>query len=330
MNSQVNSSAVMKESKQPFRFQMMKEQPNKLERFDLQFSWGEYGIRVLRWHLTTFPAGKIIGFHKHSEYEFHFIPRGKGKVVIEDQEYPLQAGMFYLTGPNVMHYQEADALQTMDELCLHIDIVPLNPTKKAADNDKWGQLWEINESEECIKQLNSLPTVPVMDQFDAMQCFLSAYRAIDDNHLGLFTFLKQSIQQILLRSVQAYAVQPFQTILPSRDMNRYRYEMAVQFIQDNYDGPLKLSDVAEKIHVSERQLQRIFNEQASLTFSEYLEQFRLSKVCSWLVKSNLSVEEIAVESGFSSSRYLHYVFKNRFSMTPKMYRDQLRKQNINS
>lgn len=131
-------------------YQTMSQKSDLLERLDITVQWGHYEIVVLRFHLTSFPAGKIIDFHNHAEFEFHFIPKGKGKVILAEQEYPLSQGMLYLTGPGVMHYQEADQEEAMDELCLHIDI----RQKSRAEVDPW----EVAEAEECIDKLRKLPS----------------------------------------------------------------------------------------------------------------------------------------------------------------------------
>lgn len=315
-----SKSISVKKPAKPFAFGLMQKNPGGLDRLDIQFRWGDYGFRVLRCHLASFPPGKVVGLHKHSEYEFHFIPRGKGSVVLEGRTYSLHEGMFYLTGPNVLHYQEADSVEAMDELCLHIDIVHLPSSKASQEPEGWGAEWEIREAEECVKRLQQMEARPVLDQYNAMQWFLTAYRAWHDNDPCFLTTIKHAIIQILVRSSRVFADEEPPIYMPSRDMNAYRYLLATQFIQDNYASPITLEEVAERVHISGRQLQRIFREQSSETFSEYLENIRLSRVCSQLLQSDFTMEQIAAENGFTSSNYLFYVFKKRFQMTPKQYK----------
>lgn len=315
----------------PYPYELMLEQGHALDRLDVEFRWGHYGIRMLRFHHTTFSPGKIVSFHKHSEFEFHYIPRGKGKVILGEVPYSLQEGMLYLTGPNLVHYQEADALEAMDELCLHIDIVKLDhdeaPREEGSESEPscdWGRRSEIAEAEACIQQLKLLPAKPVLDQYRAMECFLNAYRAWYENQPGLFTVIKQSIIQILLRTTRAYASGP-QTDIPSRNMKQYRYKLAVQFIKDNYMEPLTLEVVAERVQISPRQLQRIFRDHTGGTFSEYIEHVRLTHICNELSLSDQTIDQIAFQNGFSSANYLHYVFKRKLGSTPMKYRDQHRR-----
>ncbi|MGW8821024.1 AraC family transcriptional regulator [Paenibacillus lautus] len=305
-----------------FPYEMMKERQDALERLDLRVYWGRYEIRVLRFHLTTFPPGKIVSFHKHAEYEFHFIPRGKGSVIMEDEPYALREGMFYLTGPNVLHYQEADTAEPMDELCLHVDIIPRDeisepesPALPVSDP------WEMAEADDCMEKLRELPMKPTMDIHRAMPYFLEAYQASQEKYSGLYTTIKQCLIQILLRAVRAYESEPSEAELPSRDMKAYRYQLALEYIHANSSGEVVLDDVAEKLHISSRQLQRIFKEQAEgQSFSEILEHVRLEAVCRKLIDTNWSIDKIAIHEGFSSGSYLHTVFRKRYGYTPTTYR----------
>lgn len=305
-----------------FPYELMKDRQDALERLDLRVYWGRYEIRVLRFHLTTFPPGKIVSFHKHAEYEFHFIPRGKGTVIMEEEPYALREGMFYLTGPNVLHYQEADAAEPMDELCLHVDIIPRDevsdhesPAVPASDP------WEMAEADDCMEKLRGLPRKPTMDIHRAMPYFLEAYQASQEKYSGLYTTIKQCIIQILLRAVRAYESEPSEAELPSRDMKAYRYQLALEYIHANSSGEVVLDDVAEKLHISSRQLQRIFKEQAEgQSFSEILEHVRLEAVCRKLIDTNWSIDKIAIHEGFSSGSYLHTVFRKRYGYTPSTYR----------
>jgi AraC-like DNA-binding protein len=308
----------------PGKFQVMQEDPHALDGLDIRFRWGNYGIKVLCCHLTFFKPGQVIQAHKHRDYEFHFIPGGKGTLVLDDGSYPLHPGMFYLTGPNVVHRQEADEWERMYELCLHIDIVPLNTPANGEVQAGWGDEWETIEAEECVRQLNTMLAHPTLDQYDAMSWFLTAYRAWRDRELGAFSTIQQSVIQILLRAARAHHVTQIQTALPARDMNAHRYGLATQYIRDNYARVLTLEEVADELLICSRQLQRILDEQGDETFSGYLERYRLAQVSMALTHTDQTIEQLANQHGFSSASYLHYVFKKRMGITPQQYREQQR------
>lgn len=320
---------VARRNSSPFLFESMQDEPDALDRLDIQFRWGHYGIQLLRCNLTCFGEGQIVPFHKHRDYEFHFIPRGKGTVTLAEGTFPLHAGMFYLTGPEVIHQQEAGPDEDMYELCLHIDILQLCPPTQDDQETYWGEQWEVAEADECIRQLNTMSSIPALDQYNAMHWFLTAYQAWQDREFGAFTTIRQSIIQILLRSARAHHVTQIHPALPARDMTAYRYQLATQYIRDNYARPLTLEEVADGLHISSRQLQRILGEYANETFSGYLERYRLAQVCMSLTHSDQTVEQLAANHGFSSGNYLHYVFKKRLGITPLQYREQQRRDTSN-
>lgn len=306
------------EKRNPYAF--LNGKTGDLERRDIRFRWGDYGFRILRFHWISFAPGKIIGFHKHAEFEFHFIPRGKGIVTMDGAEHPFHEGTFYLTGPEVEHRQEADEIEGMDELCLHIDIVKLDRDTASETAQGWMADAEAEEAEECVRRLRELPRKPAADKFGAMEGFMTAFKAWTENESGMYTTIKQSVIQILLRSVRAYGHHQAGSNLPTRDMNAYRIQLASQFIEANYMRPITLEDVAEKIHISGRQLQRIFRDNGLGSFSDYVESVRLDRVCQSLLASEEPIERIALAGGYSSANYLYYVFRKRFGMTPGAYR----------
>ena len=150
---------------QPFYFEPMLENPMALDRLELSFRWGSYGLRVLRCHLTSFPAGMIIDFHQHSEYEIHYIPYGKGRVILDGVTHPLHEGLLYVTAPGVIHRQEADELEAMGELCLHVDIVKLSTEDERVQLQclKYGEkLGRSQRRKHVSRQLSELPHVPAL------------------------------------------------------------------------------------------------------------------------------------------------------------------------
>ncbi|QDH20000.1 helix-turn-helix domain-containing protein [Saccharibacillus brassicae] len=296
-----------------FPYEAMFDKGDILERLDIAVHWGHYEIRVLRFHLTSFEPGRIINFHNHSTYEFHFIPRGAGRVILGDQPHSLSEGLLYLTGPGVMHYQEADGAQAMDELCLHVDIVRRpNPSVDP---------WEAAEAEECMQKLNALPLRPAADSHGAMPCFLQAYEACESKRIGYYTDIRMQVIGILLKTIQAYDSGDTGTEAPSRDMAAYRYDYAVRYMEANYTSGLRLEDVAEKLDLSPRQLQRIFRGvDRERPFSRVLEDIRLQAVCDRLRTGSLSIERIAELEGFSTAAYLHTVFRKRMGSSPSVYR----------
>ena len=310
-----------RQTRAAFPYARMEARRDALDRLDLRFRWGGYGIHVLHCHLAPFPAGHVIPFHQHTEYEYHFIAQGKGTVTLESGEHELAEGMFYLTGPGVPHQQVSDREEPMVELCLHCEIVPLPNT---ADDEPWGMDIEKMEADSCMRILRDCPAEPLLDRYHAMPAFLNAYRVWEEQSVGFYTSIKHEIVQILVRAARAYRpdTNAGAVSMPERDMTLHRYQLAAQYMEDNASRPITLEEVAASVGVGARQLQRIFGSVSGANFRDRLEDIRLTRVCHDLAHGTLPVEEVAVRNGYANPNYLYPVFKSRYGLTPAAYRKQ--------
>ena len=57
-----------------------------------------------------------------------------------------------------------------------------------------------------------------------------------------------------------------------------------------------------------------------ISFQEYLNNIRFDRALGYVRDSDLSILDICMETGFSSSRYLNRMFMEKFGMTVKEYR----------
>jgi signal transduction histidine kinase/ligand-binding sensor domain-containing protein/CheY-like chemotaxis protein len=95
------------------------------------------------------------------------------------------------------------------------------------------------------------------------------------------------------------------------------------FIEEGYsDTEFQLPQIAKKLFMGERQLQRKLKAIMDLTFSEYLRSFRLKKAAKLLqegLPNNLIIEKV----GFSSPSYFSSCFKAEYNETPKQFQQRV-------
>lgn len=97
-----------------------------------------------------------------------------------------------------------------------------------------------------------------------------------------------------------------------------------QYIADNFDNKLKLSDFTDVLHYSERHLSRIFKKDLNITIFEYLKLYRIFQSSLMLCNNEKqkTVTEIALASGYDSLSSFYKDFKDIFSMTPKAFNER--------
>jgi AraC-like DNA-binding protein len=78
--------------------------------------------------------------------------------------------------------------------------------------------------------------------------------------------------------------------------------------------------LAEAVNVSEDYLTRIFHREMGLSPWDYLNRFRVFFAAGLLLKSDETIQEIALRSGFQDHAYFCRVFKKIYGLSPGQYR----------
>ncbi len=84
------------------------------------------------------------------------------------------------------------------------------------------------------------------------------------------------------------------------------------------NNQFNVSELAKALNMSRVNLYNKFNEIFEISPSDYILNIRLKKA-THLLKSSLSISEVAYQSGFSSPSYFSKVFTAKFNHTPKTY-----------
>jgi len=98
----------------------------------------------------------------------------------------------------------------------------------------------------------------------------------------------------------------------------------LRYIEENY-RTASLTEIADELSQSVYQLSRLIKEQTGQTFKELLQTKRLNQAVYLLTSTALSVEDIISAVGYENTSYFHRLFKNKYGMTPKAYRDSHKK-----
>ncbi len=134
--------------------------------------------------------------------------------------------------------------------------------------------------------------------------------------LGRFNTLEECIT-FIESSVNAYKNALFSASTPA---NRRNMENILQFINNNIEK-VTLSSAAEEFHVTSAHLSRLFKDNMGINFSDYVSDIKLIKA-SELMKENtdLSIVDIANKLGYNTPSYFSSKFRDKFGVTPGMYK----------
>ena len=162
---------------------------------------------------------------------------------------------------------------------------------------------------------------------------------------------KESYLQGLKSGVDLYLTKPFnypiliqslRALLYNREKLRYYYTNNIgrivdsksfgsieqtfvnnlnQIIQANIDNAeFSVENLADLLNISRIQLYRKIKAMFDVNVSDYISNIRLEQAKSMLQNPELTISEIAYKTGFSSPNYFSTVFKNKFGVSPNVYR----------
>jgi AraC-like DNA-binding protein len=94
----------------------------------------------------------------------------------------------------------------------------------------------------------------------------------------------------------------------------------IEFMEENVGRDLTLESIARLVHLSPRQLRRVFVAATGMGPSEMFTNIRLERVARDLRHSRKSVTEIALDCGFSQPQHLATAFRRKFGLTPTEFR----------
>jgi AraC-like DNA-binding protein len=95
---------------------------------------------------------------------------------------------------------------------------------------------------------------------------------------------------------------------------------AFKYIDANYMNDISLPDVAKSVGFSEFYFSRIFKDITEKNFSLYLNEYRIKQAEYFLIKSNMSVSDIAYTVGFNSIVTFNRSFKSIKGCSPSVYK----------
>ena len=109
--------------------------------------------------------------------------------------------------------------------------------------------------------------------------------------------------------------------LAQKRMDKDRLDAVIKaMIYDEHEGFLSIKQVAGKLHISERSLQRQLGQQQT-TFQTLLAEVRRQHAEYLLKQSKLSIQEVADRLGYADISHFSRAFKRWTNVTPKFYRE---------
>ena len=103
-----------------------------------------------------------------------------------------------------------------------------------------------------------------------------------------------------------------------------KLQEVVALMESNLEEPIDLDELAAYVHVSRRQLERMFQKHLYCTPSRYYLKLRLTRARQLLMQTPISIVELAVICGFVSTPHFSKCYRDFFGVAPSDERSDMR------
>jgi AraC-like DNA-binding protein/mannose-6-phosphate isomerase-like protein (cupin superfamily) len=259
--------------------------------------------------------------HQHPEWQLTLILEGKGQLMVGDYLGRFEPGDIYLLSSNVPHVFRSD-----EEYFLKTNEIKSVSNTIFFDFEALGKgIWDVEEFLELRQWVNTIKG-----------CYSVKGENRESLKNGMLSFgNKTGLEKVLsslemIRNLQqSGAMKPLNRLVPIRDYSELegkRMGNVMAFILAENHRNISLKEVAETANMSKEAFCRFFKERTGKTFTEFLNELRIHKSCHLLQETELSISQIAYQTGFQNLSYFNRAFKKFRNETPKDLRRKLKFQ----
>ena len=109
----------------------------------------------------------------------------------------------------------------------------------------------------------------------------------------------------------------------NKDVHNEVLKAMMNYVDKNYMNNITLNEIASAGGVSKSLCNTIFSKYTQMTPIEYIMHFRTRKVADLLQEGDLSMTQIAEQTGFSNASYMAETFKKFYKFSPREYKKSI-------
>lgn len=242
--------------------------------------------------------GKVIQLDIKDYHLFHYIASGAGTFIFGGQIYHLKKGdLFY---------------------------IPPHMTAKYYPNETnpWTYVWvgfNGTKSDAYVRRMNLSQSNPIYHGSKDQE-LRTLFLELSDkyNHAK---YLNMEVLSIFIKILYRMMVSGNQkdVLLTT---NESHIKMTKQFIENNFQFKIKITDIADSLSISPNYLANIFKTELGITPKEMLTEYRMKKATEYLNHTQMLIKDVALKVGYSNALHFSAEFKRVYKVSPLEYRNQ--------
>ena len=240
--------------------------------------------------------------HSHSEYELFFIVSGSLQLVAPNEESEYTSGIVCIP-PSYLHYTR----RTGDVFRLLLSFKPAK--NKISHITRFFKKFLQKKVTSCL--LNN-----------SVSYYLNEINKISLDQFLYFREKTTNLLSLIVYEVFSVNNRNIKDFLPKNE----NYLLQIDdIIFNQYAANPSINTIAQEICLSPKQVSRIIKKNYNRTFTELINERKMTVATSLLLETNKSVSEIIIFLNYETENYFYSLFKKKFGCTPLQYRKQNKK-----
>ena len=256
---------------------------DELGRINMTFSTVSYAELDSSWNCRKMQAPFT---------RIYLIDSGEARIICNNEVIPLIPGNAYILPAGLDFESECNGRMT--KIFFHISILRYNKYDMLNGCHKCIVLKDKRELIEKIKKL------------------------LEEESVNSVLMIKSNILSLVAQGIE-------QEGIDLGDIEEYSatVKTAIKIVESDLKASLKVSEIAEKLYISESRLQKEFKKEVGVPIGKYIDDRLMLRAESMLREKSHTVKEISDILGFCDQFYFTRKFTKRFGSSPSSYKKKL-------
>lgn len=225
-------------------------------------------------------------YHFHKTFELIFVYDGYLSMTIDHKEYLLRKNELAFIFPDQLHSFASGEFSHIVLLIFPYEII--------------GSFYK--KYKDMLPETNVIPYIP--SPYNKLE-FRDIYEC------------KAFVYQICSKLISQTRFLPSNISGPEHKNLLYSL---IKYVQENYKGICFLKHISQQLEYDYYYLSKFFSEKMGITFSSYLNQYRISQSCFMLSNTNETISSIATMCGYDNIRTFNRNFSKYAHTSPSEYK----------
>ena len=250
--------------------------------------------------------------HFHNLMEIGYCKRGVGQIVFEEQTHRYETGTIIIIPENYPHTIVSDGEDSNDWEYIIFD--PKTVLAELYSNNP-------NAIRDIVQSINRgamiVEAEQVVNLSRIMEAILDEEREQKPYSSRMIQFFTGALVVELMRLNKEIPYYPYEA---GKKTTMGHIATAVNFVENHYQEPIRISDISKACNMSETHFRRTFEEYINMAPADYVNLVRVQKACNLLRNTDDSMDGIAMKCGFSTTSTLNRNFKKYMGTSPYQWK----------